>query len=124
MRAEATNTRLTIDLPAHKHRLVKAHATLNDLSIKDFILSMIDKEIGDQESPIKKEMNAKTIATIEHSIKNRNKLKAFNNSADAMKWLTSDDKVKKSKTHSTKKTNKKNEKNHILKPVQKRVKVS
>lgn len=35
-----------------------------------------------------KEMNAKTIKVIKDSIKNHDKLKSFDNTEDAMKWLT------------------------------------
>lgn len=63
---------------------------------------MIDREFGDRKKSAEKEMNAKTIATIKHSIKNHDKLKSFDNVDDAMKWLTSNDEIKKS---SAKKTN-------------------
>ena len=39
-----------------------------------------------------KEMNAKTIKVIKDSIKNHDKLKSFDNTEDAMNWLT--DKMK------------------------------
>ncbi len=103
MRTEVTNTRLTIDLPSDMHRLIKARATIEDLSIKDFIIETIEKRFS-EEKVSKNQMNAKTIATIRDSIKNHDKLKTFSNSTEAMKWLLSDNtKVKKSK--------KKNERN-------------
>ena len=113
---EISNTRLTIDLPTHMHRMVKAHATLNDLSMKDFVIETIAMRFGEMKS-VKKEvysknkMNAKTIAMIKDSIKNHDKLKSFNNADDAMKWLLSDDKPKKSKKITPQKSKKKNAKN-------------
>jgi hypothetical protein len=90
---ETSNTRLTIDLPSNMHRMIKAHATLSDLSIKDFIIETVEMRFSGEKA-IKKDkisknkMNAKTIAVIENSIKNHNKLKSFNNTEDAMNWLT------------------------------------
>ncbi len=99
---EISNTRLTIDLPSHMHRMVKAHATLSDVSIKDFIIETIEMRFGEEKTAkknriSKNQMNAKTIAVIENSIKNHDKLKSFSNSADAMKWLLSDEKKVKTK---------------------------
>ena len=100
---EFSNTRLTIDLPSSMHRMIKAHATLSDLSIKDFIIETIEMRFNEEKTSkkdriSKNQMNAKTIAVIEDSIKNHSKLKSFNNSADAMKWLLSNEKPKKKKT--------------------------
>lgn len=117
---EISSTRLTIDLPTQMHRLIKAHATLNDRSIKDFIIETIEmrfteEKITKKDKVSKNQMNAKTIAVIEDSIKNHHKLKSFSNSSDAMKWLMSDDKAKKTKKLTPKKTQKKNEKTKLLK---------
>ena len=100
---EISNTRLTIDLPSSMHRMIKAHATLSDLSIKDFIIETIEMRFGEEKTAKKDRiskniMNAKTIAVIEDSIKNHDKLKSFNSSAAAMKWLLSDEKPKKKKS--------------------------
>jgi len=99
MRSENSSTRLTIDLPSDMHRLIKAHATLSDLSIKDFVIETIERRFN-EEGIVKKEMNSKTIATIKNSIKNHSKLKTFSNSSDAVKWLNSEDKTKKKKPKS------------------------
>lgn len=92
----AENARLTIDLPTSLHRLIKAHATLSNLSIRDFVITAITKKLDDEEV-LEKKMNKKTIAVIRNSIKNEAKLKTFKNSDDAMKWLLSDEKAKNTK---------------------------
>lgn len=94
---EISNTRLTIDLPSNMHRMVKAHATLSDVSIKDFIIETIEMRFGEEKTAkkdriSKNQMNAKTIAVIRDSIKNPHKLKSFKSSGEAMKWLLDDDK--------------------------------
>ena len=94
--------RLTIDLPASLHRVIKAHATLNSLSIRDFVITAINKKL-DEEEVFEKKMNKTTIATIKNSIKNHAKLKTFKNSDEMMKQLLSDKKLKKSKVVKTKK---------------------
>lgn len=100
---EISNTRLTIDLPSHMHRMVKAHATLSDVSIKDFIIETIEMRFGEEKTAkkdriSKNQMNAKTIAVIEDSIKNHAKLKSFNNVDEMMaELLSSNQKKKKSK---------------------------
>lgn len=104
MRAETSNTRLTIDMPTRMHRLVKTHASLSDLTIKDFIIESIKMRF-DNEKPVKKnivkkdefsknQMNAKTIAVIEDSIKNHDKLKSFKNVEDMMSYLLAPDEKK------------------------------
>lgn len=97
MRAENSNTRLTIDVPSDMHRLIKAHATLSDLSIKDYIIETIEERFR-KEGIVTKKMNSKTIATIKNSIKNHDKLKTFYSSSDAMKWLLEEEKSKKKKS--------------------------
>lgn len=99
---ETSNTRLTIDLPSNMHRMIKAHATLSDLSIKDFIIETVEMRFS-SEKAIKKDkisknkMNAKTIAVIENSIKNHHKLKSFSNVDEMMKDLLSPEIRKKAK---------------------------
>ncbi|MBU6338756.1 MAG: hypothetical protein KGQ36_02155 [Rickettsiales bacterium] len=103
MRTESTNARLTIDIPVAMHRLVKAHATLNDLSIKDFIIESIEMRF-DKAKPAKKTSkkdrvsknvpNAKTVASIKNSIKNYDKLKSFSNVDDMMADLLDLKKIK------------------------------
>lgn len=115
---EVSNARLTIDLPLEMHRMIKTHATLSDLSIKDFVIGAI-KMRCDEEKSVKKEvivkkeeysknkMNAKTIAVIRDSIKNHDKLKTFDNADEMMAYLLAPDKKpKKSKklTNSKKQT--------------------
>jgi hypothetical protein len=97
---EMNNTRLTIDLPSHMHRMVKAHATLSDVSIKDFIIETIEMRFGEEKTAkkdriSKNQMNAKTIAVIEDSIKNHAKLKSFNSAEEAMADLLAPSKRKK-----------------------------
>lgn len=106
---EISLTRLTIDLPSEMHRMIKAHATLSDLTIKDFIIETIGMRFNEEKSlkktaPKKVEkfsknkMNAKTIAVISDSIKNHDKLKTFNNADEMMAYLLAPDKKpKKSK---------------------------
>ncbi|MBP7710095.1 MAG: hypothetical protein KA100_03395 [Rickettsiales bacterium] len=100
---EISNTRLTIDLPSSMHRMIKAHATLSDLSIKDFIIETIEMRFGEEKTAkkdrvSKNKMNAKTIAVIEDSIKNHDKLKSFNSADEMMAYLLAPDKkTKKSK---------------------------
>ncbi len=97
MRQETANTRLTIDLPVAMHRLVKAHASLKNISIKDFVINAISNDLN-EEKVSEKQLNKKTIAALRYSIKNPHKLKSFDNSADAMKWLLTPDKTKKKTT--------------------------
>lgn len=92
---EISSTRLTIDLPSHMHSLIKARASLQNLSIKDFVIKAIENDV--EEVTEKKELNQKTINALRYSIKNPHKLKSFTNSADAMKWLLSDEKKVKTK---------------------------
>lgn len=106
MRSNTTYTRLTIDLPSSMHRMIKAKASLQNMSIKDFVIKAIENDVD--ERAVKKEFNAKTVRTIRHSIKNHDKLKSFDDAESAMKWLLSDNTKKK-------KPKKKNEKNKVLK---------
>ncbi len=97
---EISNTRLTIDLPSNMHRMVKAHATLSDVSIKDFIIETIEMRFGEEKTAkkdriSKNQMNAKTIAVIEDSIRNRDKLKSFNSVDEMMADLLASNKRKK-----------------------------
>ena len=102
------NTRLTIDLPSSMHRMIKAHATLSDLSIKDFIIETIEMRFDEEDAVKNKEkisknqMNAKTIAVIEDSIKNRNKLKSFKGANEMMAYLNAPDSKKINKTKKSK----------------------
>jgi uncharacterized protein (DUF1778 family) len=90
------NARLTIDLPSSMHRLIKAHASLSNLSIRDFVITAINKKL-DGEEVLEKRMNKTTIKTIEHSIKNHDKLKTFKNSDEMMTYLLGSNKTKKTK---------------------------
>lgn len=110
MRSETSVTRLTIDLPSDMHRLIKMQASLNDLSIKDFIIETIGQRF-DVKKPAKKDkisknqMNAKTIAVIRDSIKNHDKLKRFKNVDEMMEYLNTPEKpsTKKAKLKTPKK---------------------
>jgi len=102
LHTETHISRLTLDIPSDLHRTIKAHASLNKLSIKDFMMKLVEKNFHEIERT-QKDFNATTIRTIRHSIKNHHKLKTFNISDDAMKWLLEDN-------TKTKKPKKKNEK--------------
>lgn len=97
MRAATDITRLTIDLPSDMHRLIKAKASLQKLSIKDFVIRAIENDVD--ATPVEtKELNKKTVAALRYSMKNPQKRKSFKNSGEAMKWLLSEKKeVKKKK---------------------------
>jgi hypothetical protein len=45
MRTENQLTRLTIDLPSDHHRTIKALASLNNCSIKDFVIEAIESKL-------------------------------------------------------------------------------
>lgn len=91
MKAEIEYTRMTIDVPSSMHRLIKAQASLQNMSIKNFVIKAIENDVG-------KEMfsdnipNAKTVAVIRDSIKNHHKLKRFDNVSDFMKYLNGPEK--------------------------------
>lgn len=102
MRTESELTRLTIDLPASRHRTIKAMASLNNLSIKDFVIEALDEKL--EANGISKKPNKKTAAALRSSLKNPKKLKTFKSSDEAMKWLL---------TNTTKKPHKKNERNSV-----------
>ena len=94
MRTEVTNTRLTIDLPSDMHRIVKVHASLSNLTIKDFIIEAIDKRL-DEDGVSKNVPNKKTVAALRYSMKNAHKLKSFNSVDEMMVDLLAPDKKKK-----------------------------
>jgi hypothetical protein len=109
-RAEIQNTRLTIDLPAGMHRLIKAKASLQNMSIKDFVIRAIENDVDD--TPVSKNIpNKKTAAALRYSMKNPQKLKSFKNTDEAMKWLLAD------KTITPKKPKRNNERNSTRKPL-------
>lgn len=86
-----STTRLTIDLPSEMHRLIKAKASLQNLTIKELVIRAIENDVD--EIPFSKNKpNKKTIAALNYSIRNPDKLKSFKNSNEAMKWLLSDKK--------------------------------
>ena len=85
MREESV-TRLTIDLPSEMHRLIKAKASLQNLTIKDFVIRAIKKD-ADSGLTSKNNPNKKTAAALKSSMKNSDKLKSFKNSDEAMEWL-------------------------------------
>ncbi len=95
MRSEPNNiTRLTIDLPSSMHRLIKAQASLQNMSIKDFVVRAIENDVDN--TPIKtRELNATTIRALRYSIKNPHKGKSPNSLDDMMKDLMSAPKKKK-----------------------------
>jgi uncharacterized protein (DUF1778 family) len=100
MRSESNNiTRLTIDLPSEMHRLIKAKASLQNLSIKDFVIRAIENDV-DKVPVEKRQLNEKTISILRQSMKNSHKKKSFNSSQDAMEWLLPTKKVKKKNTRS------------------------
>jgi hypothetical protein len=78
-------SRLTVDLPTEIHKIIKLHAALNNLSIRDFVIDAIAEKIEDA-----KELNSKTISSIKKSIKNNSKLKSFNDVSSAMNYLLSE----------------------------------
>lgn len=110
---EISHTRLTIDLPSDMHRMIKAHATLSDLTIKDFVIGAIQMRCGEKKPAKQKvvakkdeysknKMNAKTIAVIRDSIKNHDKLKTFDSADEMMAYLLAPDKKSKKLTSSKK----------------------
>ena len=54
MRAETDLHRLTIDIPTHLHKMVKVNAVLNDMSVKDYIVNALGKEIAEEFASVKK----------------------------------------------------------------------
>lgn len=80
------SSRLTIDLPLNMHRIVKAHATLSNLSIKDFVIEAISEKL-DEEEIMQKKLNKETIAVLRNSLKNEHKLKSFVSLEDMMNYL-------------------------------------
>lgn len=88
MRSEPQNniTRLTIDLPSEMHRLIKAKASLQNMSIKDFVIRAIENDVDDV--PVSKNIpNKKTVAALRYSMKNPHKLKSFKSVDEMMKSL-------------------------------------
>lgn len=99
MRAEITNTRLTIDIPSSMHRLIKAKASLQNMSIKDFVIKAIENDVDD--APVSKNKpNKKTAAALRYSMRNSHKLKSFDSVEEMMKDLMSFTKTKKPKNDS------------------------
>lgn len=91
-----STTRLTIDLPSQMHRLIKAKASLQNMSIKEFVIRAIENDVDDV--PVSKNKpNKKTIAALNYSMKNPDKLKSFKNVDEMMTELLKPSKIYKTK---------------------------
>ena len=50
------NARLTIDIPVELHRIIKAHATLENASIKDYVVDALKEKLMKKYMAKKKQM--------------------------------------------------------------------
>ncbi|MSP33487.1 MAG: hypothetical protein EXR06_01125 [Rickettsiales bacterium] len=74
--------RLTIDLPIALHRILKAHAVLNNSNVKEFVIDAIHTRLA-KETDIGNKLNAQTKEVLRKS--KAEKRKIYNNVDEFMK---------------------------------------
>jgi hypothetical protein len=89
-------SRLTIDIPTELHRVIKAHATLESHSIKEYVLDALEQKLKNKnksktgaanisEVNLKKTLSKKTAAILAGA--NKAKKVSFKDANSAMKYL-------------------------------------
>lgn len=78
--------RLTIDLPVALHRVLKAHAALNDSNVKEFVIEAIQTRL-ERECDRGHELNAQTKEILRKSRAGKEKRTRYDSVEDLMKSL-------------------------------------